>query len=100
MSLLYSRLHKFARTPLFPIRVSRGGFSTKSFLREGHGEAKVSHSISLLCSLIADPRLERGQYCVSMLEDMRGIPDCNTVDWMPGVGNDSEGIMASNGCTK
>ncbi|PBK98049.1 hypothetical protein ARMGADRAFT_1026176 [Armillaria gallica] len=40
--------------------------------------------------------LERGQYFVSMLEDMGGIPNCTTIDWVPGVGHDAEGMMASN----
>lgn len=40
--------------------------------------------------------LERGQYFVSMLEDMGGIPNCTTVDWVPGVSHDAEGMMASN----
>ncbi len=31
-----------------------------------------------------------------MLEDMGGIPNCTTVDWVPGVGHDAEGMMASN----
>ncbi|KAK0458636.1 uncharacterized protein EV420DRAFT_368640 [Desarmillaria tabescens] len=40
--------------------------------------------------------LERGQYFVSMLEDMGGVPNCTTVDWVPGISHDAEGMMASN----
>ncbi len=37
---------------------------------------------------------------MSIPENMRDIPNCNIVNWMPSVGHDAEGMMASNGCTK
>ncbi|KAK0474605.1 hypothetical protein IW261DRAFT_1649491, partial [Armillaria novae-zelandiae] len=40
--------------------------------------------------------LERGQYFVSMLEDMGGIPNCTVVDWVPDIAHDAFGMMASN----
>ncbi|KAK0229597.1 hypothetical protein EDD85DRAFT_851012 [Armillaria nabsnona] len=40
--------------------------------------------------------LERGRYFVAMLEDMGGIPKLSTVDWVPGVSHNGEGMMMSD----
>ncbi|KAK0450592.1 uncharacterized protein EV420DRAFT_741788 [Desarmillaria tabescens] len=40
--------------------------------------------------------LERGQNFVSMLEDMGGIPNLTTVDWVSGVSHNTDKMMASD----
>ncbi|KAG7451802.1 uncharacterized protein BT62DRAFT_959698 [Guyanagaster necrorhizus] len=40
--------------------------------------------------------LKRGKNFVSMLEDMGGIPNLTTIDWVPKVRHDTEKMMASD----
>ncbi|KAK0229585.1 hypothetical protein EDD85DRAFT_850983 [Armillaria nabsnona] len=40
--------------------------------------------------------LERGRNFVAMLEDMGGIPELTTVDWVPGVSHNGEGMMTND----
>ncbi|KAK0200200.1 hypothetical protein DFS33DRAFT_1395473 [Desarmillaria ectypa] len=65
--------------------------------REGIVERYNGCTISYAWGLTqGNTHLERGQYFVSMLEDMGGIPHCTTVNWVPGIGHDTEGMMASD----
>ncbi|KAK0471831.1 hypothetical protein IW261DRAFT_1344112, partial [Armillaria novae-zelandiae] len=78
--------------------------------REGIIERYNRHTISYAWGLEdhgdSDPQcqaktqgnthLEWGQYFVSMLEDMGGIPNCTVVDWVPNIAHDAFGMMASN----
>ncbi|KAK0204354.1 hypothetical protein DFS33DRAFT_1434599 [Desarmillaria ectypa] len=41
-------------------------------------------------------RLERGQNFIAMLEDMGGIPNITTVDWVPGINHSTQDMMASD----
>ncbi|KAK0452166.1 uncharacterized protein EV420DRAFT_1559248 [Desarmillaria tabescens] len=41
-------------------------------------------------------RLERGQNFVAMLENMGGIPNLTTIEWVPGVGHSAQDMMASD----
>ncbi|KAK0221242.1 hypothetical protein EDD85DRAFT_960409 [Armillaria nabsnona] len=40
--------------------------------------------------------IARGRNFVAMLEDMGGIPNLTTVDWVPGISHDTAGMMASD----
>ncbi|KAK0196327.1 hypothetical protein F5146DRAFT_323170 [Armillaria mellea] len=40
--------------------------------------------------------LARGRNFVAMLENTGGIPNLTTVDWVPGIGHDTAGMMASD----
>ncbi|KAK0196324.1 hypothetical protein F5146DRAFT_323046, partial [Armillaria mellea] len=40
--------------------------------------------------------ITRGRNFVAMLENTGGIPNLTTVDWVPGIGHDTAGMMASD----
>ncbi|KAK0212064.1 hypothetical protein DFS33DRAFT_1248379, partial [Desarmillaria ectypa] len=58
---------------------------------EGNGDTRCQAEASSLFTHIA-----RGKHFVAMLEDMGGIPNLTTVDWVPGVSHNTAGMMASD----
>ncbi|KAK0447033.1 uncharacterized protein EV420DRAFT_887162 [Desarmillaria tabescens] len=73
---------------------------------EGNGDTRCQAEVSCHLSLVAiainvpqtqgSSHIARGKQFVAMLENMGGIPNLTTVDWVPGVSHNTAGMMASD----